>query len=464
MHAPALSRARRCITAAFVISGALAALVPASASAVRSPTATLRDPNAVAGAVVVDEFRLRGPNGSTDEYIELHNTTTHAINLNDSTLETWWTLTYYSSVKNAWFDLVFGSDTTIPPKGRLLVTNESNDVPCPLGADFCNPSPNDDYSLEAYYGGDVPYDLRNILGDPNHDSGGDIPDQTGVVLYGDVDLDLGGRESGLVIDKAGFGATGPSGDVDNVFEGTALTPIGASTGQYAWVRKTWTENAAGWTVGQPSRVSWPKDSDSNNDDFVFVANDHGSYGGVGALHGGPGPQGLLANYSPPHANKLARIRLLDEGKTMAQLPNHEVKTGEVDSGPFGTLYMRRVIKNASSSNITQLRIRITELSTWNSPTFSANQAKLRLLSSPGGNPFTLTDGSTVTSAHAILDPISADAARNYPNGGGVNTTLRVPLPAGDPLTPGEELPLELRFAIDAKGQYRILTNIEAVTS
>src|SRR5437660_6752809 len=74
---------------------------------------------AVSTTVVISEFRVRGPNGGSDEFIELYNVTNGPINIGG------WKINGSSSAGVTSTRLTVTSGTTIAAHGHFLATNSS---------------------------------------------------------------------------------------------------------------------------------------------------------------------------------------------------------------------------------------------------------------------------------------------------------------------------------------------------
>jgi cysteine-rich repeat protein len=83
--------------------------------------------------VVISEFSPRGPGGGFDEFVELYNPTTQAIDLSG------WKLQTRSATGTSWTDrVVFPGNTSLAPRRYLLAANTGYVVPGsgPVAADF----------------------------------------------------------------------------------------------------------------------------------------------------------------------------------------------------------------------------------------------------------------------------------------------------------------------------------------
>ena len=181
---------------------------------------------------------------------------------------------------------------------------------------------------------------------------------------------------------------------------------------------------------------------SNAADFQLVSTSGGLIGGVQSCLGSPSPQ---ATGSPAQANTSLLSTLLDPGKGTLAIPNYFYVPGSP-----GSLTIRRTLTNSSSATITTADLRITSLSEANGPpepgvpTQPPVPAQLRVI-----NPATPTSQFTITGGHAVtVHNLSVDPPATASPGGGLNTTLSIPLPTGG-LAPGATISIALSFAVTA---------------
>ena len=77
-----------------------------------------------ANKLIISEFRLRGPNGARDEFVEVYNPTDNPITVFSTDGSDGWTLVYSSSTGTITPLASIPNGTVIPPKGFYLITNE----------------------------------------------------------------------------------------------------------------------------------------------------------------------------------------------------------------------------------------------------------------------------------------------------------------------------------------------------
>jgi hypothetical protein len=239
-------------------------------------------------------------------------------------------------------------------------------------------------------------------------------------------------------------AAGSVGALAGFYSGTPLPALtGTPADQYAWVRL----EKAGALVN----------TGSNAADFQLVSTTGAVVGGVQSCLGSPSPQ---ATGSPAQANAETQSALLDPARGILAAPNWVYVHGTP-----GLLTIRRTITNTSSTTITSAEIRITSLSEVNGPpepgvtTQPPTPAQLRVI-----NPATPTTQITITGGHTItVQNLSVDGPATAVPGGGLETTLTIPLPGGG-LAPGASVSISLSFAVDRHGPYWYGYDVDAITS
>ena len=85
-----------------------------------SPSST----STTAGTLIISEFRLRGPNGVRDEFVELFNPSDTALTVQTTDSSDGWTLVYSSPGGTITPLASIPNGTVIPPRGFYLITNE----------------------------------------------------------------------------------------------------------------------------------------------------------------------------------------------------------------------------------------------------------------------------------------------------------------------------------------------------
>jgi hypothetical protein len=215
-------------------------------------------------------------------------------------------------------------------------------------------------------------------------------------------------------------AVGPTSNVNVLYrEGAGYPPIAAFSVDCSFYRHV---PSSGIGAGLP------QDTNNNSADFRFV-DTNGTSAGAGQRLGAPGPENLS---SPGHlpSGAAATVSLVDPGVGANAAPNfvRSLVSDPPNNSTFGTLSFRRKITNSSATNITRLRYRIIDLSTFPSP---SGVADLRPRTS-GSIVVPLSGGGTATIQGTTLEQPPSQL-----NGGGFNSsmsantvTVAAPIPAG----------------------------------
>jgi hypothetical protein len=356
------------------------------------------------GQVLISEFRLSGPGGASDEYVEFYCNRDTDCDISNYIIQG--------------FDTDFGDYTitlegtfVIPARGHLLVGNSGG------------------YSLTSY---------ASLDADVNNDADVFIDNQ-GLQLRDDTGT--------VVIDSVGFI---DGGNNATYIEGTGLEQsFGRPADQYAYVRKMGTASGGR-----------PQDTNDNRNDFVLVSVTGDAHDGVSAppVLGAPGPEGLS---SPRDFNNSTTGALVEPASAQSAPPNR-VRTG---SGDSGTLSIRRSVTNNSDQNINYLAFRVIDITTLNSPPIAGGtppQAELRLVTSSDAETFTNSQARTVVIRGTVLefDP-GCGCEPAQPNGGGLNTSVNVGDFGG--LAPGATIDVQFLLNVVKAGTFRFYVNVEALT-
>ena len=349
--------------------------------------------------IIISEFRFHGtdPDGagaqtaSANEFVELYNQTDENVSV------TGWTLRASTGTTLLTFPAV-----VIPPRGHYLVGGTS-------------------FGLASYAAA-------------NSTLAADISDGAGVALFNNnTTFDASTR-----LDAAGF-----SGVADAVYrEGSGMTPAGGVTtdGESTFVRR-WSNDV-------------PVDTDDNEANFILLATDGGVYNGRQSILGAPGPENTS---SPTVRNSQIGLTVLDPAVSSSQSPNRvrDFTSDLANNSAFGTMSIRRTLTNLTGSNMTRLRFRLIDVTTYPA---SGSYADLRARTS-GAVTVTVTGGASKTVQGTTLEEPPAQ-----PNGGGNNATLAAgTVTLAAPLADGQSIDLQFLVGIMTTGTYRFFLNVEAIT-
>src|SRR5262249_17247195 len=144
--------------------------------------------------------------------------------------------------------------------------------------------------------------------------------------------------------------------------------------EYSYFRDECGKKGNPATFGPCPTGGFVKDSNVNNDDFIF-ADTRGTVTPAGQRLGAPGPQ----NLGSPRLNLLIPALLLDNTKGSTASPNRvRDMTPQLPNAMNGTLSIRRRFVNNTGAPVTRLRFRIVDISNL---AFSGGVADLRALNS-----------------------------------------------------------------------------------
>ncbi len=381
------------------------------------------------GQLIITEFRLRGPGGAADEFIEVYNPTDSTLRVTDQSRDTvyqlqcalanscGWALADLSSYFGGSPKFIIPSGVEIPPRGHYLIANAGG------------------YSLGGYAAADGTYGAGG---------GVEIADATGIAVFKTADTAafngsnacLGGTNGATcVLDAAGFG-----NNASPYREGTGLPEVTDADVEYSYVRKVGT-------------TGFPQDTNVNANDFWLVATDPSALAGVTAVLGAPGPE----NLTDP-VNKTAQMKssLLDPGVSSTSSPNQvRDATPGVAGTPtaFGTLTLRRYFTNTTGGAVTRVRLRVTNITTTNSPGAGTSQADVRALTSAA-------ESITVNGVAVDVRKLTLEEPPAQSKGGGYNASLLFDLPGGS-LANGDKVAVNIKLGVAKGGTYRLAYTVEA---
>lgn len=363
------------------------------------------------GAVLISEFRFNGPvpsgtpqpgntQGELDEFIELYNNTDSGIDISGYSVE---------SASN--LSVTIPESTFLPGRSHYLIANAVG------------------YSLSTYAEADLTY------GDASSGTI-DLPADDGLVLI---------NAANSIVDAVGFTTTPTP-----YKEGTGITTVDGTPGEFSFVRKVNLNNVL--------------DAGTNRADFQLVSTTAAAFGRTGtdgtpdgrSSLGAPGPQSLGSLIA---ATSEFSNFVLDTGATANQAPNRVRNTAD-PRAPLGTLTYRRRFVNNTGAQVTQLRLRVTDISTIGNRSPAQSQQAIIKMLSEGNATVTLTGGGTVPVLGTQLESPSPSGS-NYATGGGLNASLLVTLGGGG-IAPGGSFNLHYTFGIETGGTFRLVFVVESV--
>ncbi|MET0649958.1 MAG: hypothetical protein ABW208_25395 [Pyrinomonadaceae bacterium] len=378
-----------------------------------------------AGDLLITEFRLRGPGGANDEYIEVYNNgdAPHNVNATDGSGG------YAVAASDGVVRCVIPNGTLLPARGHFLCVNETA------------------YSLALYPAGE----LSTATGDATYTS--DIPDNAGIALFRTANtqnFNLANR----------LDAVGSTSVEDTLYrEGTgypALSPLGL---EYAFYRDNCGKSGSIAANGNCTTAGLPRDTNNNAADFVYVE-PNGQSAGAGQRLGAPGPENLL---SPIQSNASFDVALLDPCVGSGSPPNRvrSFTSDPANNSTFGTLDIRRTVTNGTGQNVTRLRFRIIDLTTFPAP---AAIADLRARTS---TPVVVTVDRAPCGSGTSSITVEGTTLEQPPvqvNGGGFNSSLSSgTITLQTPLAEGASIDVRFLLGIQQTGTFRFFINVEALT-
>lgn len=386
---------------------------------------------ATAGSLIISEFRVRGPNGANDEYVEVYNDSgaIHTVAAASGT-------GYGIAASDGVLRCSIPNGTNIPARGYYLCVNSVG------------------FSLGSYPSGPNP---GSGIGTGDATNTTDIPDNAGIALFNTnvpANFALAAR----------FDAVGSTSEANTLYkEGTgypALTPFSID---YAFHRDECGKSGSIPTLGICS-ISTPKDTDDNATDFIFV-DTNGTSAGAGQRLGAPGPQGLT---SPLQRNSTFAVGLLDATVASAGPPNRvrDFTSDPANNSTFGTLDIRRRFINNTGGNVTRLRFRVIDITTFPAP---SGIADLRPRTSSSVVVAGINDSATCTAAgqatpcSVTVNGTTLEQSPAQPNGGGFNSSMSDgTITLATPLANGASVDIRFLLGIQQTGSFKFYVNIEAL--
>jgi len=379
---------------------------------------------ATSGQLVISEFRLHGPNGPSDEFIEILNNSgaDHTVAASSGS-------GYGIAASDGITRCSIPNGTVIPNKGHYLCVNSVG------------------YSLASYPAGNG----TTASGDATYTT--DIPINAGIALFNN---NSGGASYSLVNRLDAVGSTSEANTLYR--EGTGYPAIVPFSIEASFYRDNCGKGGSITTFGLCPSGGTVVDTDNNAADFVFV-DTNATSSGAGQRLGAPGPENLS---SPIERNASFAANLLDPCVAGASPPNRvrDFTSDPPNNSTFGTLDIRRTIINNTGGNVTRLRFRVVDITTFPAP---SGIADLRPRTSTAvvvtvDRPPCGSGTSNVTVQGTTLEQPPAQ-----PNGGGFNSTLSAgTVTLGTPLANGASIDLRFLLGIQDTGSFKFYVNIEAL--
>lgn len=356
---------------------------------------------------IISEFRLRGPGGTSDEFVEIYNNSGADVTVAASDVSAGWGVVASDGVLRC----TIPNGTVIPNRGHYLCVNSGG------------------YSLGSYPSGNG----TTATGDATYTTG--IGDDAGIALFNSTTtFSLAKR----------LDAVGSTIEANTLYkEGPGYPAVGAITSEHSFARKVDLTNGL------------LADTNSNSADFRF--SDTTSTGSpAGQNLGAPGPENLS---SPIQRNATIKLSLIDVGCVTALATNACARfrdpTPDVpNNSTLGTLSIRRRVTNNTGAAVTRLRFRVVDTTTF--PPGAGNaDVRFRTSATYTAN---LSGGGT-----AQVQGLTLETPPNQANGGGYNASGSVgTITLATPLANGASINVHFLLGVQTSGTFRFLLNVEAL--
>jgi uncharacterized repeat protein (TIGR01451 family) len=388
------------------------------------------------GTILISEFRTLGAGPSTDQndwFVEIYNNSDAPVTVAASDASGGWGLFKTAPAPLGSFcpgtPILVGTipaGTVIPARGHYLFVGSA-------------------YSLGASAAGDQT--VSDVLGQ-----------EVNLGLFNTADV--ANISSVTRLDAVGSGAN-VGDNCDLLREGGNVAAINqnlTSLGQHSFFRKL-CDFVQGVGCSTPGL---PKDTNDNVSDFLF-ADTNGTAAGPPQRLGAPGPEGLA---SPIKRDASFSSSLLDGSKPSSQPPNRvrDLTSDPANNSQFGTLSIRRRYTNNTGGNVTRLRFRVVETTSFPVPPGTAD---LRARTSTSVSVSGITDGGTCGAqpqpCTVTVEGTTLEQPPTQPNGGGINSTLAAgTVTLATPLANGASINVQFLLGVQQTGTFRFLVIIEAL--
>lgn len=382
------------------------------------------------GDVLISEFRLSGPGGDDDEFVELYNNTDAPIAVNTTDGSSGWALAASDGV----IRFVIPNGTVIPSRGHFLGVNSNA------------------YSLSDYPAGNSGNEPVTANGDATYQTG--IPKNTGIALFRT-------SETANFSTATRLDAVGSTTEENTLYKNGTGYPATSFNADYAWVRDTCGKGGSTTTFGPCPTSGLPRNTNNNAADFYLI-NSNRIDEGVGQRLGAAGPENLS---SPIQRNDMP-VLFLDGTQSGVSSPNRvrDFTSDPANSSTFGTLEIRRRVVNATGLPVTRLRFRIVDISTFAAP---SGIADLRARTSTDLTVSDINDAGTcfgVTPCEVTVLGTNLEQPPTQTNGGGFNSSLSADaVTLATPLAPDDAINVRFLLGVQQTGSFKFFVNIELLT-
>ena len=375
-----------------------------------------------AGQLIISEFRVRGPNGLNDEFIEIYNNSgaDHTVAGGGSG--------YGVAASDGVTRCTIPNGTVIPNRGHYLCVNSVG------------------YSLASYPAGNG----TTATGDATYTT--DIPDNAGIAIFNN---NTGGGSYTLANRLDAVGSTSEANTLYK--EGTGYPTLTPFSIDYSFYRDNCGKGGSITTFGICT-IDTPKDTNNNAADFIFV-DTNGTSAGAGQRLGAPGPENLS---SPIQRNASFAVNLLDTCVAPASPPNRvrDFTSDPPNNSTFGTLDIRRTVTNNTGGNVTRLRWRVIDLTTFPAP---SGIADLRPRTSSAVVVTVDRPPCGSGTSNVTVQGTTLEQPPSQPNGGGFNSSMSSgTVTLATPIANGASLDVRFLLGIQQTGSFKFWINVEAL--
>jgi predicted extracellular nuclease len=416
---------------------------------------------ATGGTLLITEFRLDGPGGPNDEFIEIYNNTNiaHTVAASDASAG------YGIAASDGVLRCTIPNGTVIPARGHFLCVNSVG------------------YSLGGYPSGNGPSDGE--LGDdkvmrrtspkprgiPFDDPQPNVPNATGDATYTTNILDNAGialfNSTTTFTLATRLDAVGSTSEANTLYkEGTGYPALSGTSIEYVFLRDPCGKGGSLTTLGACPSGGFPVDTDNNATNFFFV-DTNGTPLGAPRHLGAPGPENLG---SPIQRNSQFPGPNLDNTVSSSNPPNRirDFTSAPAQNSTFGTLDIRKRVVNNTGAAITRLRFRVVDITTFPVP---SGYADLRVRTSTLVVVSGINDAATCFASNGIattpctvnVQGLTLETPPTQPNGGGFNSTVSAgTVTLGTPLANGASINVRFLLGIQQTGTFKFYVNVEVL--
>ena len=335
---------------------------------------------------------------------------------------------YAVAASNGVARCVIPNGTVIPNRGHYLCVNSVG------------------YSLASYPAGNG----TTATGDATYTT--DIPDNAGIAIFNTsiaANFTVANR----------IDAVGSTSEANTTYkEGAGYPALVPFSIDYSFYRDNCGKGGSITTFGACPTGGNLKDTNNNAADFVFV-DTNGTSAGAGQRLGAPGPENLS---SPIERNASFAVNVLDVCVAPASPPNRvrDFTSSPANNSTFGTLDVRRTFINNTGGNVTRLRFRVVDLTTFPAP---SGIADLRPRTSTAVVVTVDRPPCGSGTSNVTVQGTTIEQPPSQPNGGGFNSSMSAgTVTLATPLANGASIDVRFLLGIQQTGSFKFFFNIEAL--